>query len=135
MEGIVSGVPGMKLFSQFLIRMGLDTESLLNRKNLEKERQFPSISLFMPGTPETIQVNYIILSDNNRNSDHRFIDDNHKPEMTIAITPFEGLCGFRPLAEIVHFLNAVAPLRELVGTQAVNQFEPQCFPVMTSLAM
>ncbi|GKZ34073.1 mannose-6-phosphate isomerase [Aspergillus brasiliensis] len=50
-------------------------------------------------------------------------DDNHKPEMTIAITPFEGLCGFRPLAEIVHFLNAVTPLRELVGTQAASQFE------------
>jgi mannose-6-phosphate isomerase len=26
-------------------------------------------------------------------------DDNHKPEMAIAITPFEGLCGFRPLPE------------------------------------
>src|SRR3954451_2723402 len=23
-------------------------------------------------------------------------DDNHKPEMTIAVTPFDGLCGFRP---------------------------------------
>ena len=42
-------------------------------------------------------------------------DDNHKPEMTIAITPFEGLCGFRPLKEIAHFLNTITPLRELVG--------------------
>jgi mannose-6-phosphate isomerase len=42
-------------------------------------------------------------------------DDNHKPEMTIAITPFEGLCGFRPLKEIVHFLDTIAPLRDLVG--------------------
>ncbi|QKX62256.1 uncharacterized protein TRUGW13939_09415 [Talaromyces rugulosus] len=50
-------------------------------------------------------------------------DDNHKPEMTIAITPFEGLCGFRPLAEIVHFLNRVKPLRTLVGQQAAAQFE------------
>ncbi|KAK1146500.1 Mannose-6-phosphate isomerase [Aspergillus melleus] len=50
-------------------------------------------------------------------------DDNHKPEMTIAITPFEGLCGFRPLAEIAHFLNAVAPLRQLVGEDAASQFE------------
>ncbi|PWY94805.1 mannose 6 phosphate isomerase [Aspergillus sclerotioniger CBS 115572] len=50
-------------------------------------------------------------------------DDNHKPEMTIAITPFEGLCGFRPLTEIVHFLGAVAPLRELIGTQAAGDFE------------
>lgn len=43
--------------------------------------------------------------------------------MTIAITPFEGLCGFRPLAEIVHFLNHVKPLRSLVGQQAAAQFE------------
>ncbi|KAL4915930.1 mannose-6-phosphate isomerase [Aspergillus aurantiobrunneus] len=50
-------------------------------------------------------------------------DDNHKPEMTIAITPFEGLCGFRPLAEIVHFLKAVAPLRCLVGVQTAAEFE------------
>ncbi|KAJ5382464.1 Mannose-6-phosphate isomerase [Penicillium concentricum] len=50
-------------------------------------------------------------------------DDNHKPEMTIAITPFEGLCGFRPLAEITHFLQAVEPLRTLVGNQAASDFE------------
>ncbi|KAJ5247558.1 mannose-6-phosphate isomerase [Penicillium chermesinum] len=50
-------------------------------------------------------------------------DDNHKPEMTIAITPFEGLCGFRPLAEITHFLQAIEPLRKLVGQQAANDFE------------
>src|SRR5712675_2069873 len=42
-------------------------------------------------------------------------DDNHKPEMTIAITPFDGLCGFRPLAEISHFLTTVPSLRSLVG--------------------
>ncbi|KAJ5793870.1 Mannose-6-phosphate isomerase [Penicillium paradoxum] len=50
-------------------------------------------------------------------------DDNHKPEMTIAITPFEGVCGFRPLAEITHFLQAVEPLRTLVGEQAASEFE------------
>ncbi|KAG5218714.1 Mannose-6-phosphate isomerase [Trichophyton interdigitale] len=50
-------------------------------------------------------------------------DDNHKPEMTIAVTPFEGLCGFRPLAEIVHFLRAVEPLRDLVGNEAAEAFE------------
>ncbi|KAJ5091508.1 Mannose-6-phosphate isomerase [Penicillium alfredii] len=50
-------------------------------------------------------------------------DDNHKPEMTLAITPFEGLCGFRPLAELTHFLQAVEPLRKLVGIQTANEFE------------
>ncbi|KAK5081145.1 Mannose-6-phosphate isomerase [Lithohypha guttulata] len=44
-------------------------------------------------------------------------DDNHKPEMTIAITPFEGLCGFRPLREIAHFLDTIPPLRALVGKE------------------
>lgn len=43
--------------------------------------------------------------------------------MAIAITPFEGLCGFRPLAEIVHFLNTVGPLRKLIGEQTVSEFE------------
>lgn len=43
--------------------------------------------------------------------------------MTIAITPFEGFCGFRPLAEIAHFLRAVQPLRELVGSHAAQEFQ------------
>ncbi|KAK4896092.1 Mannose-6-phosphate isomerase [Elasticomyces elasticus] len=50
-------------------------------------------------------------------------DDNHKPEMTIAITPFDGLCGFRPLKEIAHFLQHVPSLRELVGEEAAAKFE------------
>ncbi|KAF2181976.1 mannose-6-phosphate isomeras-like protein [Zopfia rhizophila CBS 207.26] len=49
-------------------------------------------------------------------------DDNHKPEMTIAVTPFDGLCGFRPLAEITHFLQHVPSFRKLVGEEA-NNFE------------
>ncbi|EXJ90847.1 mannose-6-phosphate isomerase [Capronia coronata CBS 617.96] len=50
-------------------------------------------------------------------------DDNHKPEMTLAITPFEGLCGFRPLKEIAHFLSTIPPLRELVGENEAKGLE------------
>lgn len=32
-------------------------------------------------------------------------DPNHKPELAIALTPFEALCGFRPIEEIKHFLE------------------------------
>lgn len=42
--------------------------------------------------------------------------------MTIAITPFDGLCGFRPLAEIAHFLKTVPPLADLVGHNNVSNF-------------
>lgn len=50
-------------------------------------------------------------------------DDNHKPEMTIAVTPFDGLCGFRPLAEITHFLKTIPSLRKLVGEEEAQNFE------------
>ncbi|KAF2740257.1 mannose-6-phosphate isomerase [Polyplosphaeria fusca] len=50
-------------------------------------------------------------------------DDNHKPEMTIAVTPFDGLCGFRPLAEIIHFLQTVPSFRKLVGEEEAKSFE------------
>lgn len=49
-------------------------------------------------------------------------DDNHKPEMTIAVTPFEGFCGFRPLAETAHFLETLPPLRALVGEEIASEF-------------
>lgn len=42
--------------------------------------------------------------------------------MTIAITPFDGLCGFRPLAEIAHFLKTIQPLADLVGADVVSKF-------------
>lgn len=32
-------------------------------------------------------------------------DPNHKPEMTIALTPFLALCGFRPAPQIVQFFT------------------------------
>lgn len=49
-------------------------------------------------------------------------DDNHKPEMAIALTNFEGLCGFRPPSEIVHFLDTVKPLRHFVGNETAESF-------------
>jgi mannose-6-phosphate isomerase len=45
-------------------------------------------------------------------------DDSAKPEILIALTPFEGLCGFRPVAETLHFLDElnVAMLRPFADT-------------------
>ena len=38
-----------------------------------------------------------------------YVDDNHKPELAVALTPFETLCGFRPKQEIVKFLSGKQP--------------------------
>uniref|UniRef100_S4RGG1 Mannose-6-phosphate isomerase n=1 Tax=Petromyzon marinus TaxID=7757 RepID=S4RGG1_PETMA len=48
-------------------------------------------------------------------------DANHKPEMAIALTPFEGLCGFRPTQEILDFLHNVPELRAVVGEGAAAE--------------
>lgn len=50
-------------------------------------------------------------------------DDNHKPEMAIAITDFEGFCGFRPIKEIVSFLDNVEALSSLLGSDATERFK------------
>jgi len=34
-------------------------------------------------------------------------DDNHKPEMAIALTEFEMLCGFRRISEILQFTAGI----------------------------
>ena len=36
-------------------------------------------------------------------------DSNHKPEMVVALSRFELVCGFRPIAEILENLRLVAP--------------------------
>jgi len=42
-------------------------------------------------------------------------DANHKPEIAIALTDFEALCGFRPVEDIVRFLESVPELRAMLG--------------------
>lgn len=48
-------------------------------------------------------------------------DPNHKPEMTIALTPFEALCGFRPIQDIVTDLDQVPELRHLVDPECIQE--------------
>lgn len=49
-------------------------------------------------------------------------DDNHKPEMAIAVTDFEGFCGFKPLEQISKTLENVPELAEIVGSRIISEF-------------
>lgn len=51
---------------------------------------------------------------------HIYKDPNHKPEMAIALTPFEALCGFRPLSEIKQFIKDIPELQYIIGTDILN---------------
>ncbi|KAF3932260.1 hypothetical protein ABW19_dt0202572 [Dactylella cylindrospora] len=57
------------------------------------------------------------------NDPKNYPDDNHKPEMALAVTPFTGFCGFRPLLEIRAFLHNVPALASLLGEDVIARFE------------
>ena len=50
-------------------------------------------------------------------------DANHKPEMTLAVTEFEALCGFVAGDELAANLRAVPELRAVVGDVVAADFE------------
>ncbi|GAA93370.1 uncharacterized protein L969DRAFT_19764 [Mixia osmundae IAM 14324] len=50
-------------------------------------------------------------------------DDNHKPEMAIAITAFSGFCGFRPLQEIADFLDGVPEFKSVIDATDASASE------------
>ncbi|OFI37784.1 mannose-6-phosphate isomerase, class I [Arthrobacter sp. SW1] len=51
-------------------------------------------------------------------ADRNYRDDNHKPEMIFALTPFEALCGFRPAAESRALFAQLAELVDGSGAPA-----------------
>lgn len=58
-------------------------------------------------------------------------DDNHKPEMAIAVTDFEGLCGFKPLEEIADELKRIPELKAVVGEEIAKTFIADIKPQAT----
>lgn len=56
-----------------------------------------------------------------RDAPHRnYRDDNHKPEMLLALTGFEALCGFRPCSEAAELFRAVADAVAAAGDAVPN---------------
>ena len=50
-------------------------------------------------------------------------DPNHKPELAIALTDFEALCGFRPTSEIESFIDNIPEFRAVIGAEAIANFK------------
>lgn len=47
-------------------------------------------------------------------------DSNHKPELAIALTNFEALCGFRPIEEIKDYLHNIPELYAVIGETTIS---------------
>lgn len=48
-------------------------------------------------------------------------DPNHKPELAIALTRFEALCGFRPANQVLNYLHDVPEFLAVVGQPAADK--------------
>ena len=49
-----------------------------------------------------------------------FLDDNHKPEMAVALTPFRALCGFRMPEEVQGFADKIPEFRDVLGDETME---------------
>ena len=54
-------------------------------------------------------------------------DDNHKPEMLIALTDFEALCDFRPFSVIKEHIGLIPQLARCIGADWQNLELKDCF--------
>jgi mannose-6-phosphate isomerase len=110
-----------------LLDLVQDNQALLSQDIGEKfGHQLPFLfKVLSVGKALSIQAhpNKRLAEQLHKRDSKNYPDDNHKPEMAIAITPFDGLCGFRPLAEISHFLSNVPALKRLVGASEVAEFQ------------
>jgi len=53
-----------------------------------------------------------------REDPEHYADDNHKPELAIALTPFEAMCGFRRIEEIAHLLRKHPEFAACISAEA-----------------
>jgi len=58
-----------------------------------------------------------------RESPDHYKDDNHKPEMAVAITPFEALCSFQPAYSILCNCRATPELVTVIGEKVVSDLD------------
>lgn len=56
-----------------------------------------------------------------KSSPELYRDPNHKPELAIAISNFEGFCGFRLFGEIREFVLSVPELGDLIGQKLCEE--------------
>ena len=59
-------------------------------------------------------------------------DPNHKPEMVIALTPFEAMCGFRPVSEIKRNIEAYPEFSQLLGKEGTFEYCWLCISAHTN---
>ena len=69
-----------------------------------------------------IHPNKEIAKELNQRYPEIYKDDNHKPEISIALSEFEALCNFRPYEEIVGVFEEIEIFREILSKEVIDKF-------------
>ena len=103
-------------------------EQLLGKNCIQK---FGGVVPFLPkilsiakALPLQIHPNKDLAAKLHKQNPEQFTDDNHKPEIAIALGPFEVFAGWKPTSEIQSLFDTLPPLQKFLpdkDTQLSNE--------------
>lgn len=95
-----------------------NNEQLLGKQCMDK---FGGVIPFLPkilsiakALPLQIHPNKSLAAKLHKKNPEQFTDDNHKPEIAIALGPFEVFAGWKPTSEIQSLFDTLPPLRKFL---------------------
>lgn len=80
----------------------------------------PKILSIAKALPLQIHPNKDLASKLHKQNPEQFTDDNHKPEIAVALGPFEVFAGWKPTPEIQSLFDALPPLQKFLSDKNVN---------------
>lgn len=93
-------------------------EQLLGKQCMDK---FGGVVPFLPkilsiakALPLQIHPNKDLAAKLHKKNPEQFTDDNHKPEIAIALGPFEVFAGWKPTSEIQSLFDTLPPLQKFL---------------------
>ena len=96
-------------------------EQLLGKNCVQK---FGGVIPFLPkvlsiakALPLQIHPNKELATKLHKENPDQFTDDNHKPEIAIALGPFEVFAGWKPTSEIQFLFNTLPPLQKFLPSK------------------
>ncbi|KAF2741762.1 mannose-6-phosphate isomerase [Sporormia fimetaria CBS 119925] len=96
-------------------------DTVINKFNHTKLPYLPKVLSIAKALPLQLHPNKDLASKLHAKDPDNFTDPNHKPEIALALGPFEAFCGFKPLSSI-HKLLQLEPLQQFLPDAKSSSF-------------
>lgn len=102
----------------------VDPDKVVHYSNLHAAGLPFLLKILSVAKPLSIQAhpNLKLAAELHENAPDIYPDSNHKPELTVAISPFQALCGFRRMTEIVNDIARVPEFAEACDRVVCDDF-------------